>query len=274
MAEAIAKRIIERRGLPLTASSMGCGALDGSPASYNSSAVCAENGLDITSHRAHQITKEDDTGTRAFVCMTARHEAFLSSLGIGEDKLFLFDRDIPDPYGGDISVYENCFSELDKAVGRILFRLAPLPDGVTVRDMTQEDVPAAAQLERECFSQPWSEKALSEELCTGCSVLLIAEKDGETAGYIGMQHTGVTGYITNVAVSEKYRRFGVGSALVREMTERARALGESEITLEVRSKNAGAIELYLRAGFENMGKRPGFYTEPDDDAVIMTARLL
>ena len=273
MAQAAALRTASERGLDVTVSSGGCATVDGMPASQNSVAVCAANGLDISQHTSHQITRDDLLPDRIFVCMTSSHEAWLSALGAQEKNIYRFDRQIPDPYGGDMDVYMHCFEEINEAVGRLLFRVAPNPADVTVRDADAGDISEIARLERECFSQPWSEKSLSEELELADSVLLAAIRGGELAGYIGMQHTGITGYITNVAVFEKHRRHGVASTLLRALMERARALGESEITLEVRSKNEGAIKLYETAGFENIGKRPGFYTEPADDAVIMTARL-
>ena len=273
MAQAIARKIIDERKLCLTASSGGCATCDGAPASDYSAIVCEEHGLDLSAHRSCQLTVHDIAEDRVFVCMTASHERWLAALGVHEDRIYRFDEDISDPFGGDIDVYRACFDQLYGAVSKIIFRLSPDPEGVTVRDMVQDDVPKVAQLERECFSQPWSEQALCDELLLDDAVLLVAQSDDEIVGYIGMQHTGITGYITNVAVFPEFRRMGIASALIRSLMERARALGESEISLEVRSKNAGAIALYEMAGFESVGKRPRFYSQPDDDAVIMTADL-
>lgn len=272
MACAVAARIIEQRGLDITVSSAGCATADGMPASENSVAVCAQNGLDISQHKSHQLTKEDFIADRIFVCMTAAHSAWLAAQGVPAGNILRFGSEITDPYGADKHRYMQCFLQLEEEVFRIISRIAP-ECGITVRDAGEEDIAEIARLEEECFAHPWSEKALREELELEDSVLLAAF-DGKTlAGYVGMQHTGFTGYITNVAVFETHRRKGVASALLRALRERALALGESEISLEVRSKNEAAIELYKRAGFEYIGKRPGFYNDPADDALIMTARL-
>lgn len=95
----------------------------------------------------------------------------------------------------------------------------------------------------------------------------------DVAGYLGMHHVLDEGYIANVAVFPNYRRQGVASALLRHLVEYARSQALSFLSLEVRMSNFAAISLYDAFGFEKVGKRPGFYLDPPEDAWIMTLYL-
>ena len=134
--------------------------------------------------------------------------------------------------------------------------------------MTEEHIPTIAHIERACFSEPWSEQALSEELGVPSAVLLTALLDGRVAGYMGTHHLGDCAYVCNVAVSPEYRRRTVASALVGAQIAAARNAGMGEITLEVRSSNQPARALYEKFGFTRLGTRPGFYSNPKENAEI------
>ncbi len=135
-------------------------------------------------------------------------------------------------------------------------------------NMEEKHIQDIAQLERECFSSPWSEKMIEEELSNPCAHFLVCECDGEVCGYVGLHTILDEGYITNIAVSEKYRRKGVASALLEKLISNSDEL--VFITLEVRVSNAPAIALYERFGFENVGVRRNYYTNPREDALLMT----
>lgn len=141
---------------------------------------------------------------------------------------------------------------------------------ITVRSAEFSDISYIAELERECFSAPWSENAIRETMERETSIFLVAECDGEICGYVGSYHAASEGYITNVAVSGKMRRHGVGRALVCALKEKAKEMAFSFLTLEVRVGNFAAIALYESLGFENLGRRPRFYSNPTEDAYIMT----
>ncbi len=132
------------------------------------------------------------------------------------------------------------------------------------------DIPQIASLERECFSSPWSEVSLRETMEKENSNFLVAECDGKVCGYVGSYFVMDEGYITNVAVSVKARRHGVGRALVSALKDVAEKAELSFLTLEVRVGNTPAISLYSSLGFENLGRRPRFYRDPVEDAYIMT----
>lgn len=141
---------------------------------------------------------------------------------------------------------------------------------ITVRSAEFSDIPHIAELERECFSAPWSENALLETMEQENSVFFVAECDGEICGYVGSYHAAGEGYITNVAVSGKMRRCGVGRALICMLKEEAKKKQFFFLTLEVRVGNLAAIALYESLGFKNLGRRPRFYSNPTEDAYIMT----
>ncbi len=126
-----------------------------------------------------------------------------------------------------------------------------------------------ANLEKLCFSAPWSEKAITETM-QGDSIFLVAEEDGKIVGYIGSYYCHPEGYITNVAVTPEMRRRGIGRALIEELIARGEKLLLSFWTLEVRESNEGAIALYSSLGFERVGKRPRFYSNPEEAALLMT----
>lgn len=130
-----------------------------------------------------------------------------------------------------------------------------------------------AAVERQCFSSPWPAEVIARSLTGNGRVLLAATERDAVLGYIGMMHVLDEGYISNVAVSPKYRRRGVGGALIGAIIERGRELGLSFLTLEVRQGNAPARALYARHGFEDVGLRRNYYEKPVEDAVLMTLVL-
>ena len=138
--------------------------------------------------------------------------------------------------------------------------------------MREAHLAAIAELERQCFSAPWSEDALREELGNDCACFLTAEDEESCAvcGYIGCHIVLDEGYIANVAVSPDCRRQGIGTKLVREMIRQARVRGLAFLTLEARESNAPAIALYESCGFVRVGVRKKYYTSPTESAVLMT----
>lgn len=136
--------------------------------------------------------------------------------------------------------------------------------------MTEELIPQIAALERECFSHPWSEDMLREELWNERAVIVAAvADDGTVAGYAGLQTVLDEGYIGNVAVSPAYRRQGVGSELIAAFV-RFGAAKLAFLTLEVRASNTPAVRLYEKHGFRQAGRRKNYYDDPKEDAILMT----
>ena len=135
--------------------------------------------------------------------------------------------------------------------------------------MTMEHIPQVAALERACFSRPWSEAMLENELWNDSAVVIVAEgEDGTVLGYAGLQTVLDEGYINNVAVAEAYRRQGVADELIAAFVR----FGQAKLaflTLEVRASNAPAIALYEHLGFQQVGLRKNYYHKPKEDALIL-----
>lgn len=142
---------------------------------------------------------------------------------------------------------------------------------VRIVPMNGDHLDQVAELERICFSTPWSRKMLAEELENDCAAFLAAlDDDGRVVGYAGLQVVLDEGYITNVAVRPECRRQGVAAALLRVFLDFAQAHRLAFLTLEVRASNYGAIALYGSRGFRSAGRRRNYYEHPREDAIIMT----
>lgn len=136
-----------------------------------------------------------------------------------------------------------------------------------ISDARLEDIPQIEEIEKLCFSIPWTEKQLETQLGERY-VFLVAKENDEVLGYVGMMCVLDEGYISNVAVSPSQRRRSIADALISELCERGREL--AFITLEVRESNAAAIKLYEKHGFKNVATRKNYYDKPKENAVIMT----
>lgn len=143
----------------------------------------------------------------------------------------------------------------------------------TLRAFTEADVLAVSHLEIECFSEPWSERSLREELTNPLAHVWVAVRGEDVLGYAGMRCVAGEAYINNVAVFPKYRRQGVAHALMQQLIADACALECEFITLEVRASNEAALVLYHGLGFDVKGLRRDFYVMPTEDGVIMTKYL-
>ena len=135
--------------------------------------------------------------------------------------------------------------------------------------MKKEHVAQVAQLEKLCFSLPWSENAISGELTNPLSLWVVALDGNCVAGYIGSQSVMGEADMMNLAVLPDYRRQGIGEKLVISLVERLLENAVTSLTLEVRASNAGAIALYEKLGFQQVGRRPNYYKNPKEDALIL-----
>ncbi|MGI6193088.1 MAG: ribosomal protein S18-alanine N-acetyltransferase [Christensenellales bacterium] len=141
-----------------------------------------------------------------------------------------------------------------------------------LRRMTEQDLPAVMEIERDSFSVPWSYDEMEAECTNPISHYLVVEVEGEIAAYGGFWHIVDEGHITNIATSRKFRRQGFGELLVRGLIELAKSLGVVSMTLEVRVGNAPARALYEKCGFVCAGIRPGYYQDNREDACIYWAK--
>lgn len=253
MAELLLNAEAKKQRLPVSAKSAGTAAFPGDTASGEAIKAMAEIGLDLTPFRSKLVNAFLLDEADLIVCMTERHKSVLLPF-VGEEKITVPPRGIPDPYGMGEREYRECRNALKAFIGRLLEGLGKLK----TEKMTKENYLAAAELERECFLVPWSEKSLLEETDNPSAHFFIGTYFGETAGYIGTNIVLDECYVSNLAVTERYRKKGFGSLLLQCAEENAKALGCSFITLEVRESNNAAIGLYRKRGFEICGKRKNF----------------
>lgn len=134
-------------------------------------------------------------------------------------------------------------------------------------------VPQIALLERRCFSDPWSETSVAGELTNPLSLWLVALAGSAVVGYVGSQTVLDEADVMNVAVDPAYRRQGVGKGLMLALMAALRQAGVRTLALEVRASNEAAQALYKNLGFEQAGRRPGYYARPREDALILKKRL-
>lgn len=143
-------------------------------------------------------------------------------------------------------------------------------DCMTIEKMSEKYIEDVYEIEKICFSHPWRREDLRKQLDIPTSHFMVAVVDGKAVGYMGLQIFSGEGYVTNVAVLPEYRGRGIAERLITEQLKNEMAF----ITLEVRESNTPAINLYTKTGFENMGIRPNFYSDPKENAVIMTRYIV
>jgi ribosomal-protein-alanine N-acetyltransferase len=151
------------------------------------------------------------------------------------------------------------------------------PNGkVLLRPMQLNDVPVVAAIDKVSFPTPWSETTYRQELRGNpAAYLYVAEirselkGRAEIVGYVGFWHIVDEVHISTIAVRPERRRQGFGRGILKFALEKAHALGAELATLEVRESNTEAIELYREFGFELKGRRPRYYRDTDEDALVM-----
>ena len=135
--------------------------------------------------------------------------------------------------------------------------------------MNASHVDPIAQLEKACFSDPWSSNSIASELENPLSLWVVAVEDGQLAGYVGSQSVLGWADMMNLAVAPEFRRRGVAERLIRELIDRLRENEVTCLTLEVRASNTPAISLYEKLDFSCVGRRPNYYHNPKEDALIL-----
>lgn len=238
----------------------------GDSANEKSIAVMKEVGIDISNHISKNITADEVQNADAIICMTESHRQRLLLYGADNSKLYVLGDGIADPFGCDIDTYRTCrdeiFSNIDKLIKNSFF------SQVTVSVANIDDVKDIANIENNSFSTPWSEKAIRESMDAG-TIFYVACLNDKIVGYMGLSKIVGEGYVTNIAVLPEYRRLGIGEKILGYVIDNTKAELEF-ISLEVRVSNIAAISLYEKFGFERAGLRKRFYTNPQEDAIIMT----
>ena len=140
-----------------------------------------------------------------------------------------------------------------------------------IREAAESDVPALTELAGRCFAVPWTRRQIYNAVTGENSRILAAEtENGVICGMLAVSWVLDEGSVDDVAAGPEFRRNGIARALLCEADALAGRLGLSFLTLEVRAGNEPAIALYDKCGYETVGRRPGYYERPREDAVIMT----
>ena len=142
-------------------------------------------------------------------------------------------------------------------------------DSVSILLIDESHLPEVAEIERLCFSEPWSEQSLRLLLGDG-GLGVVAVKERFVLAYGGMNLVLDEGSVTNIAVHPAYRRLGLGREVTRALLRFAKEKGVTDVFLEVRESNLPARTLYKSFGYREDGKRRNFYSNPREDAVLMS----
>ncbi len=135
--------------------------------------------------------------------------------------------------------------------------------------MNESHVPRVAELEKLCFSDPWSERSVASELDNPYSNWLVALHGDQVVGYVGSQTAIDEADMMNIAVHPDHRRRGIAQGLVTALCDRLALTGVHALLLEVRASNDPAKALYEKLGFVQVGCRPNYYRNPKEDALIL-----
>ena len=140
-----------------------------------------------------------------------------------------------------------------------------------IRKAEAKDVLAIEEIEKQCFTVPWSYESLYQDIVENKLAFYIVDElaAGQICGYVGIWKIFDEGHITNVAVAPEYRRKHIARAMLEALMEVTAEAGIERYTLEVRAGNEPAIRLYEGLGFTSEGIRPGYYEDNGEDAIIM-----
>ncbi len=135
--------------------------------------------------------------------------------------------------------------------------------------MNESHIQPIAELEKQCFADPWPASAISSELTNPLSLWVVAMDGDQLVGYVGSQSVLGWADMMNLAVEAQYRRRGIAEKLVNQLIAHLQRNQVTCLTLEVRVSNAPAVGLYQKLGFIQVGRRPNYYHNPREDALIL-----
>lgn len=139
-----------------------------------------------------------------------------------------------------------------------------------IREIRENDAADIAAMERDIFPDPWTKRGITETLQGKNTVLLGAWKNGILAGYVILYYVLDEGEIARIAVESSCRRQGAAGCLFGRLKDICGDRGIKRLMLEVRQSNTAAISFYKRYGFTEDGIRKAYYTNPCEDAILMS----
>lgn len=144
---------------------------------------------------------------------------------------------------------------------------------VCVREMKYEEAAAVAEMEHQIFPDAWSERGILDTLKNEQTICLTAEKAGRLLGYMFAYTAADEADIARIAVVKESRKQKVGSELMKAFKQIGKARGIRRVLLDVRRSNNTARTFYVKQGFAEDGVRPGFYENPEEDAILMSCEI-
>ena len=151
-------------------------------------------------------------------------------------------------------------------------RGAGRPDRMTIVPMTTSDISSVTRIERASFSTVWPSDAFFNELSTNkLAHYFVGRIDGKIVAYGGIWVIFEDSHVTTIAVDPAMRGRGYGETLLLYLLDEAIARGASWMTLEVRESNVGAQQLYRKYGFTTVTTRKGYYSDNNENALVMWA---
>lgn len=144
-----------------------------------------------------------------------------------------------------------------------------MENSIIIRNLQEKDINDLVEIEELCFHTPWTKNSLKQELKNKLARYKVIEKDSKIVAYAGIWFVVDEGHITNVAVHPEHRGLGYGNQVIEALIDECANSNIISMTLEVRKSNETAIKLYKKYGFKLSGIRPGYYTDTQEDALIM-----
>lgn len=246
--------------------SAGVAASFPTPAAENAKEAVKKYGGNLENHLSRQLIVDDIENYSHIITMTTSHKEMLLSV-VNSDKIITLAEfageagDVADPYGGDLSLYEMTaeviYNYIIKALNKCTFAV-------------KEDTPVIAQIEAECFSDNWSENAISMQIDR--QQIIVYKDDNKVIGYCIFMTAADEGEILRIAVKPDARKGGIGRKLLDRAVKIMKSRGASEIFLEVRPSNKDAVSLYEKYGFIKTGIRKNYY-ENKEDAVLYNFKV-
>ena len=139
--------------------------------------------------------------------------------------------------------------------------------------LCEEWLPKVVELERSCFSKPWTEQSFRDVMADPLFSFRLAVEGDSLLGYGGVYYAGDEANVTDIAVAKEHRGRGIGTALIRDILNEAKERGAERAFLEVRVGNAPAIHIYEKCGFVRKGVRRNFYTDPAEDGYVYACQV-
>lgn len=147
-------------------------------------------------------------------------------------------------------------------------------DSYVFRYMREEDIDQVLVVEQASFTVPWSREAFYNELHNNkFAVYIVLEEDNKIIGYCGTWIVIDEAHVTNVAILPEFRGRNLGETMLRKLMSVSREMGAKSMTLEVRVTNHVAQSLYRKLGFQNGGIRKNYYSDNQEDALVMWVNL-